>query len=171
MLTVAFQLMNEYEPGQGIMPHEDGEAYYPVVATVSLGGATMLDLYRYANDEEQQVFRQQMAKQNDRPVARAREQRPRFSILQEPRSLLITRGSAYKLFLHGIAERTSDDAVHLAAVTNGDMLSTVSLRDTVVKAKKGDQDILLHRQTRFSLTLRDVEKVAPKSLVAMLNKR
>src|SRR5258708_801623 len=34
-------LVNEYEPGQGIMPHEDGEAYAPIVATVSLGGTTI----------------------------------------------------------------------------------------------------------------------------------
>src|SRR5699024_11991713 len=38
-------LVNEYTPGQGIMPHEDGGAYYPTVATVSLGGAVVLDLY------------------------------------------------------------------------------------------------------------------------------
>ena len=30
-------IMNEYLPGQGIMPHEDGPSYHPVVATISLG--------------------------------------------------------------------------------------------------------------------------------------
>lgn len=164
--------MNEYEPGQGIMPHEDGAAYYPVVATVSVGGTTLLDVYRYANEEEQQVYRQQMVKENkEAPTARAREQKPRFSILQEPRSLLITRGSAYRLFLHGIAQRTSDDAAHLAAVTNGDMLGDEKLRKAVSQAKRGKLETSLQRQIRYSLTLRDVERVAPKTLASMLSRK
>ena len=39
-------LVNEYLPGQGIMPHEDGGAYWPVVGTVSLGGVVVLDVYK-----------------------------------------------------------------------------------------------------------------------------
>ncbi|XHF97913.1 hypothetical protein AWENTII_001488 [Aspergillus wentii] len=30
-------LINEYQPGQGIMPHEDGAAYHPLVATMRRG--------------------------------------------------------------------------------------------------------------------------------------
>ena len=30
-------LVNEYQPGDGILPHQDGAAYYPAVAIVSLG--------------------------------------------------------------------------------------------------------------------------------------
>ncbi|KAI9873599.1 MAG: hypothetical protein M1830_010808, partial [Pleopsidium flavum] len=66
-------LVNEYKPGQGIMPHEDGAAYYPVVATVSLGSATVLDVY--GRRESGEV-----------------ENRPRHRILQERRSLLVTTG-------------------------------------------------------------------------------
>uniref|UniRef100_A0A5K3F6J5 Fe2OG dioxygenase domain-containing protein n=1 Tax=Mesocestoides corti TaxID=53468 RepID=A0A5K3F6J5_MESCO len=39
-------LINEYKPGQGIMPHHDGPLYYPVVTTVNLGGHSVLDFYR-----------------------------------------------------------------------------------------------------------------------------
>ncbi|CAM6117574.1 unnamed protein product [Calypogeia fissa] len=35
-------LVNEYEPGQGIMPHQDGPLYFPVVAIVSLGSPTVM---------------------------------------------------------------------------------------------------------------------------------
>ena len=59
-------LINEYRAGQGIMPHEDGAAYFPVVSTVSLGGSIVLDIY--GKTEEGQ-----------------RESTPRFRILQEPR--------------------------------------------------------------------------------------
>ncbi|KAF8543944.1 hypothetical protein BDD12DRAFT_818441 [Trichophaea hybrida] len=38
-------LINEYNPGEGIMPHEDGGAYYGCVATVSLGAPIVLDIY------------------------------------------------------------------------------------------------------------------------------
>lgn len=38
-------LINEYLPGQGIMPHTDGNAFNPLISTVSLGGSTMLDFY------------------------------------------------------------------------------------------------------------------------------
>lgn len=59
-------LINEYEAGQGIMPHEDGAAYFPVVVTVSLGASIVLDIY--GKDAEGN-----------------REDIPRFRILQEPR--------------------------------------------------------------------------------------
>ena len=61
-------LINEYHPGQGIFPHEDGDAYYPMVGTISLGGAIVLDVFEkdaMRNPEE--------------------ERTPAFRILQEPR--------------------------------------------------------------------------------------
>lgn len=79
-------LVNEYLPGQGILPHEDGPAYHPVVATVSLGSSAVLDLYLKGNTEKSQ--------------SRA---------LQERRSLLITTGEMYYGWLHGIAELEIDE--------------------------------------------------------------
>lgn len=125
-----------------------------------------MDVYRYASQDAQA--------DSNKPAdfsAKAREQLPRFSILQEPRSLLITQGAAYKFFLHGIAEREIDDNKHLSTVTNGDMVADASIRDTIRKAKEvGDStsEHSLQRQLRYSLTLRDVERVAPKNLMAMM---
>ncbi|CEH12970.1 uncharacterized conserved protein [Ceraceosorus bombacis] len=42
-------LVNEYEAGQGIMPHEDGGAYFAAVATLSLGSHTLDYLHGIAD--------------------------------------------------------------------------------------------------------------------------
>ena len=150
-----------------MQPHEDGSAYFPTVATVSLGGHTLLEVYRYASQDASQSDKSKPADSS----AKAREQHPRFSILQEPRSLLITQGAAYKFFLHGIAERQIDNDKHLSTVTNGEMIADMAIRENVRRAKEaGDSnsDYALQRQLRYSLTLRDVERVAPKNLLAMM---
>src|SRR5690606_18593198 len=76
-------LINEYKPGQGIMPHEDGPGYYPCVATVSLGAYSVLEIY------EKGCLNRGMYK---------------WRIVQEPGSLLVTVGGMYKDYLHGIQE-------------------------------------------------------------------
>jgi len=89
-------LVNEYNPGQGIFPHEDGKAYYPAVATLSLGSHAVLDIYRYAVDEESSSDEAKEKEEPGNETARPRERDPVFSFWQERRSLLITRGWAYK---------------------------------------------------------------------------
>lgn len=44
--TANHVLVNEYRPGEGIMPHEDGPLYHPTVTTISLGSHTLLDFYK-----------------------------------------------------------------------------------------------------------------------------
>ncbi len=91
-------LINEYLPGQGIHPHEDGGAYYPVVATISLGSHIVLDIK--PKDGTNTGWR----------------------ILQEPRSLLITAGSLYTETLHGISELEFDEGVDADGIVNWDLL-------------------------------------------------
>ncbi|KAJ5364117.1 Alpha-ketoglutarate-dependent dioxygenase alkB [Penicillium cataractarum] len=126
-------LINEYRPGQGIMPHEDGPAYYPLVATVSLGAAIVLDLYEKEGEEGKEDLRI-----------------PRFRVLQERRSLLVTRGKMYTDFLHGIAERVVDGDLGAETVCNWGLLGE----------KDGFMGGSYERMTRTSLTYRDVLKVA-----------
>ncbi len=38
-------LLNEYAPGQGIMPHVDGSLFFPTITTVNLGSHTVLKFY------------------------------------------------------------------------------------------------------------------------------
>lgn len=82
-------------------------------------------------------------------------------------------------YLHGIAEREIDTVDQLAHVANAGQLADARLRAAVEKAKapssdakpadadsKGDTDGL-KRDTRLSLTFRDVEKVS-KGVAAMM---
>ncbi|KAK0129587.1 hypothetical protein ONS96_000153 [Cadophora gregata f. sp. sojae] len=124
-------LINEYLSGQGIMPHKDGPAYYPVVCTVSLGSSLCLDLYGTSEDG-------------------TREIEPRWKILQEPRSLLITTGELYTDFMHGIADVPNDVDLNPDTVSNWELLRSPD------EFKDGHNE----RKTRVSLTYRDVLKVS-----------
>lgn len=91
-------LVNEYEPGQGIMAHEDGGSYFSCTATVSLGGAVVLDVWSKSDPTQ------------------------RWRIYQEPCSLLITTGEIYASTLHGIAETDVDEDLSPDTVANWALL-------------------------------------------------
>ncbi|KAB8236333.1 Alpha-ketoglutarate-dependent dioxygenase alkB 6 [Aspergillus alliaceus] len=125
-------LVNEYHPGQGILPHEDGPAYHPMVATVSLGAPIVLDLYQKGQGRDDEGCRLL------------------HRVLQERRSLLVTTKKIYTDYLHGIAETTKDEELGPDSICNWDLLR--------------EQDRYrcgwVERETRISLTYRDVLKVA-----------
>lgn len=91
-------LINEYKPGEGILPHEDGSAYFPVVCTVSLGAHTVLDIYSKG------------------------EKGRRWRVLQERRSLLVTMGECYAGCLHGIEGVEVDEGLGPGEVVNWELL-------------------------------------------------
>ena len=82
-------------------------------------------------------------------AAEQKQKQPKWRILQEERSLLVTRGGAYTELLHGIAETDCDE--RLQEVVNWDMLAD--------KERFGTEGVC-ERGTRVSLTFRDVRKVA-----------
>merc|ERR1712045_798914 len=45
-------LLNEYQPGQGIMPHLDGPMFFPTISTISLGSSSVINFYREATEAE-----------------------------------------------------------------------------------------------------------------------
>lgn len=92
-------LINEYMPGQGISPHEDGAVYYPLVATVSIGAHCVYNLL--SKDGTRRV------------VAR---------LVIEPGSCLITRGDIYTEYLHGIDSVEVDEELCAHNITNWNML-------------------------------------------------
>ena len=126
-------LINEYLPGQGIHAHEDGDAYHPVVATVSLGSHIVLDI---------------KPKKNDTTGGKLGDMQ-RWRVLQEPRSLLITTGELYTGCLHGIREVEMDEDLGENNIANWNMLG-----DKTPFA--GGQTV---REPRVSLTFRDVIRV------------
>ena len=136
-------LVNEYQPGQGIMPHEDGPAYYPITATISLAAHTVLDIYKKNAQGE-------------------KEAAPTWRILQEPRSLLVTTGDMYKDTLHGISHVEEDTDLGPGTIANWNTLADKTLFEGGSAT----------RQTRISLTYRDVLKVAKiGGAMKFMNKR
>lgn len=152
-------LVNEYRPGEGIMPHEDGPAYYPMVATVSLGAPIVLDIFEKSEEGLGEV---------------------RYRIVQEPRryvtnlpswgrvvltlsreSLLVTTDDMYTAHLHGIAQIIEDKNLGPETITNWDLLGDKTYFAT------GRYD----REIRTSLTYRDVLKVSKFALRNSLFKR
>lgn len=82
-------LVNEYLPGQGIMPHQDGPAYFPVVAIISLGSPAVMRFSphpRLLDAVETTLASHAQA----------------FSVALMPGSLLVFKDSAYQDYLHGI---------------------------------------------------------------------
>uniref|UniRef100_A0A8C5WMI1 Fe2OG dioxygenase domain-containing protein n=1 Tax=Leptobrachium leishanense TaxID=445787 RepID=A0A8C5WMI1_9ANUR len=133
-------LVNEYKAGEGIMPHEDGPLYYPTVTTISLGAHILLDFYLPVDQESLEEQHQ---------VNKTEEQRHVFSLLLEPRSLLLLREDLYTSYLHGIRPVTCD---------------ALSPRVANLEHCHAHPDHMLQRGTRVSLTIRYVPKVLKTSL-------
>lgn len=130
-------LVNEYKPGEGIMPHEDGPLYHPTVTTISLGSHTLLDFYAPVSSLDDDALQTE-------------EKRYQFSLLVKPRSLLILQDDMYQHLLHGIQGCTQDSVT--------DKVVNLSAAGTL----PGDT---LIRGTRVSLTIRHVPKVMKTKLM------
>jgi alkylated DNA repair protein alkB family protein 6 len=86
-------LANAYAEGEGILPHEDGPVYAPVVAILSLGSPAVMRFRRKADGAAAP---------------------PALSVVLPPRSLLVFADDAYRDCLHGIdaaAEEALDASV------------------------------------------------------------
>ena len=75
-------LVNEYCPGNGILPHLDGPLFYPVISTISLGSSVSLDFYNPIDSK-------------DTCDSTKFENRYIFSIYVQPRSLLVLSDLLY----------------------------------------------------------------------------
>ncbi|XP_068617298.1 alpha-ketoglutarate-dependent dioxygenase alkB homolog 6 [Battus philenor] len=121
-------LVNEYMPGQGIMPHLDGSLFYPTITTISVGSHIVLKFWE-TPDANGNVGDMKLA----------------FSLLLEPRSLLVLQDKLFHQYLHSIEECKED--ILDDSIRNLNMCS--------VKYVKGCK---LVRGTRVSLTIRHVPK-------------
>lgn len=139
-------------------PHEDGPAYHPVVATLSLGSHAVFHYYRYADDDNN-------GRTSDAPLAEVDQEKgkgrpiqrdPILSLLLEPRSLVITTSTLYTSHLHGVSEVEEDIFLSGAFPTIANLTLLKGGKECEVLRDGG----VLKRGTRFSLTCRDVEKVA-----------
>ncbi|KAF8509465.1 hypothetical protein BU17DRAFT_98905 [Hysterangium stoloniferum] len=152
-------IVNEYQPGQGIMPHEDGSSYHPVVATLSLGSHAVFNYHRYLTDDIKPL------PSNIHCAGRSIDPNPVLSLLLERRSLVITAKSLYKEHLHAIQPLEYDvlapwDEDELREPVGGSVkVANCNVIRGKVESKASREGGLLRRGTRLSLTCRDVERV------------
>ncbi|XP_077521460.1 putative RNA/DNA demethylase ALKBH6 [Amblyomma americanum] len=140
-------LVNEYKPGEGILPHEDGPLYYPVVTNITLNSSTVIDFYTPRKDATCELPGDMEGSATNTHIG---------SLLLEPRSLLITSGAMYTEYLHGIEPRKED-----------------VIDDTIknIDACSVKQGAVLQRGTRVSLTIRVVPKVLRANVLQALFKK
>ncbi|KIM24594.1 hypothetical protein M408DRAFT_231459 [Serendipita vermifera MAFF 305830] len=188
-------IINEYKPGEGIMPHEDGPSYYPVVATISLGSHAVFHYHRYLPETESSSAPAPdttpgMVASSSRDVftgpssqgGRAIDPKPVLSLLLEPRSVIITSGALYKEHLHCIQEVKEDwiigaePAERAGATDAGPDTATAyridnweSIEDEKMRTVVRTGGVL-ERATRVSLTCRDVEKTRKVGLPGFGNR-
>lgn len=142
-------LINEYQPGQGILPHTDGPAYYPLVATISLGSPAMYVFWTQTDTRT-----------------------PTFAVPVPQRSLIVFTESAYSEMLHSVESKTNDlivadscgfftdtDKGELVPVLGWRELFSGSTTTDISCPKCGGKLNWVHnefRTTRVSLTIRRV---------------
>lgn len=106
-------LVNEYIPGQGIMPHTDGPLFYPTVSTISCGSHTVLEFFE--NDENRTKV---------------------CDLILEKRSLVVLQDNMYTKYLHSISEVKEDviqpSCVNLKECYKQFCIGSILKRDTRV---------------------------------------
>ncbi|XP_046434653.1 alpha-ketoglutarate-dependent dioxygenase alkB homolog 6 [Neodiprion fabricii] len=127
-------LINEYLPGQGIMAHSDGPLFHPIVTTISCGSHTLLDFYKRNETDHVEVSNLE------------------FTLLLERRSLLILENDLYHKYLHSISERHCDT------------ISKENIMNLDLCAVKYQENEVIERGTRLSLTIRHVPKTSKLKL-------
>ncbi|XP_034221862.1 alpha-ketoglutarate-dependent dioxygenase alkB homolog 6-like isoform X1 [Prunus dulcis] len=170
-LPINHVLINEYLPNQGIMAHQDGPAYYPVVAILSLRSPVVMDFTPHSrltlckstctNDVEDT--------NSDRGVIKidtdkSMDEHHPFPVILMPRSLMIFKDKAYSDYLHAIKDsevQCYDGAVNEVEALHGQVMNHASSQlDGAVDVMKTGDLKSIHRTTpRISLTCRLVPKV------------
>jgi len=157
-------IVNEYLPGQGIMPHEDGPRYHPVVCTISLGSHAVVNYYRYKAQDAQ------LSTQADQKEELTTQGQ---STTGSPRP--IDPDPVLSLHLHGISPNTDDKFIcsegsgleseaSEVTVDRSSGKSGISVANAAQLSGEKEREAvllggILERGTRVSLTCRSVEEV------------
>ena len=104
-------LVNEYQPGEGIMPHSDGPLYAPCVATITTGSGQVLRLVEQLPDRRKEHARVYLA----------------------PRALNILFGQSYSQLLHEIEPLDQD---HIDTTLANIGLLSPQLGNTTIEREK-----------------------------------
>ncbi|TYZ67927.1 hypothetical protein PybrP1_012467 [[Pythium] brassicae (nom. inval.)] len=90
-------LINEYGVGEGILPHEDGPSYFPLVAIVSTGAESTVTFEPHRRWLESASKNSDGAAGDENALSSGRR-----SFRLARRSLLLFTGDAYTKYLHSI---------------------------------------------------------------------
>ncbi|KAJ0979124.1 hypothetical protein J5N97_014598 [Dioscorea zingiberensis] len=169
-------LINEYLPDQGIMPHQDGPAYFPVVAILSLKSPVVINftphpkLRECANIEESlgedlTIQRKAEEVKGDEPqdelLIKIKDGKSPCSLLLMPCSLLIFKDQAYSDYLHGIQDtklHRLDTVLNVSECTKLQEQKQSSSLEAEFNSTN-DETNFNRTDTRVSLTCRLVPKV------------
>ncbi|KAG6503322.1 hypothetical protein ZIOFF_035633 [Zingiber officinale] len=153
-------LINEYLPDQGIMPHQDGPAYFPVVAILSLESPITIEFTPHPRSKDKDLSVSETAiGQQDSPSINS-DEHDSFSILLMPRSLLIFKDHAYTDYLHGIQDSVSLNLDKARIVVNTAQVMELKETELLHGDVNMSQSIMFRRTSkRVSLTCRLVLKV------------
>lgn len=157
--------MNGHSNRRPLQPHEDGPAYHPVVATISLGSHSLFHYYRYKAPADESPLSAASAAEG-----KLIDPYPVLSIFLEPRSVVITTSSLYTSHLHGIQSIDVDDIAPCKDGKGPPLVASLGadIANWEMVTRPHYQNILreggsLKREVRYSLTCRDVGKVASKN--------
>jgi len=134
-------LINEYQPGEGIMPHTDGPAYKSCTATISLGGSDVIfklwPRQQHANSELHEHSASASTFTSTQSVTE--DNKPSLEvILHGNGSLVLFTNDAYLNHCHEIREGILEETTSLNGVCGNDV----------------DGGTLVKRGYRISLTFR-----------------
>ncbi|XP_020595789.1 alpha-ketoglutarate-dependent dioxygenase alkB homolog 6 isoform X2 [Phalaenopsis equestris] len=165
-------LINEYLPDQGIMPHQDGPAYFPVASILSLQSPVVIDFTphpKWREFGEKERLRSENLSNLEEQISEVVKEDllnelvcslkdDQCSLLLMPCSLLLFKDQAYLDFLHGI----KDSTVHsLSKVINvSECMKLEDWKECHPTTNGKTQEHCFNRtSTRVSLTCRLVPKV------------
>jgi hypothetical protein len=132
-------LLNEYQAGQGIMPHTDGPIYKSRTATLSLCSSVVMEFtsrrrWQHLNEINSFLAPQNGAQSNVSCNTQPSSSQP-LQVLLKPSSLVVFQDDAYLEYCHGIPMNVFHDT-------------------TTVQCLNADAHQIISRGFRYSLTFR-----------------
>ncbi|KAL2905628.1 Alpha-ketoglutarate-dependent dioxygenase alkB-like protein 6 [Bienertia sinuspersici] len=147
------------------LPHQDGPAYFPAAAILSLGSPVVMNFTPHLKLSESNGTTETgaVSQTSENAAVVSLDNPSSFSLLLMPRSLLVFKDLAYSDYLHGIednAVQSFEGAANLTRVQNDSGVNEQLLSLTCAEATESGDGKILHRTTkRVSLTCRLVLKV------------
>ncbi len=139
--------IHDYEVGHGIAPHCDGPIYVPRVAILSLQSPVLMSFYNRRKPYDDVMEHYNDTFKHEGGIVK---EKPLFSLVLEPRSLLIFEQDAYYFHPHGISANEFDslDEEKVGPIANKHTLETITKQDFERKQFK--------RSHRVGVTIRNL---------------